>query len=184
MRVLIGTILYLLSYSSLKGQEIHNPYNLSFKELDSSQIINMVDFQGKKVIIAVINASNPDKSLLLKLDSIYRHNGAAIMPIVIPIQDFGSHISEESLLRFCRDTLQLKMPISQISFGGKSNATHQHPLLRWVTTKEYNQHFDYDIKNGNELFILSETGKLFAVLKNTNGSNGSLINKLLTVNAN
>jgi len=49
--------------------------------------------------------------------------------------------------------------------GRKINGTSQHPLLKWVTNKPENGHFEHDVDESGDLFVISETGRLFAVLK-------------------
>src|SRR5690606_24855975 len=106
MKLLFFIFLYLYPASLILGQEASSLYQLSFPGLDSS-IINMVDYQGKKVVIAVCDAGNPDTELLRSLDSLYQNNKNRLMVIAVPVNDFGTAVLQQEIKKIWLDTLQL-----------------------------------------------------------------------------
>lgn len=156
-----------------------NVYQLQFNDLDGG-LINMASFKGKKIIVAEYDAINPDRKQLAALDTLYKKNKNNLIVIAIPVTDFGNSASEGNVKKLWKDTLQLSYFITKVSKAKKSNGNSQHRLFRWITNKNENGHFDYDVDNDGEMFMISENGALFAFIKKKINLTGSLMNKLLT----
>ncbi|HRO46329.1 hypothetical protein [Agriterribacter sp.] len=179
MKLLFYVFLYLYPASLLLGQEASSLYQLSVPVRDSSRSINMVVFQGKKVLVAVCDAYNPDSQLLVQLEDLQRKYQERLAVIVIPINDLAPSSKAVDTMRW--QGLSGNYQVSRFSAGKKSSGSAQHPLLRWVTNKNENRHFDHDIKGGGYLFVISETGRLFAVLKPSMAVNGSVMGNILAM---
>ncbi len=154
-------------------------YQLQLNDVDGG-LISMSSFKGKKIIVAEYDASKPDRNQLLALDTLYKKNKNNLTVIAVPVTDFGSTASEGDIKKLWKDTLQLSYVITKVSKVKKSNGNSQHKLFRWITNKTENGHFDYDVDNDGEMFMISETGALFAFIHKKINLNGSLMNRLLT----
>lgn len=180
MKVLVYIFLFYCPASVLFSQEASSLYKLSFRSLASSPL-NMADYQGKKIIVAGFSATNPDKDVLFSLNQLYEENKEKLVVIVIPVYDSRSHISTRAIRDNWRSHLSLSYILSDPGSSKKLNEEAVHPLLQWVTSKEYNQHFDQRINGDGQAFVISETGRLFAVLTGKAAMNRQTMARILNM---
>ncbi|THU30763.1 hypothetical protein FAM09_29630 [Niastella caeni] len=138
-------------------------YSLSFKDSQNNSV-SLQSFSGKKIVIAVFDAAHPNEEFLKKLDTLYRNNSSTLQVIAVPLLDFGKAISNDRLTALY-NRLQLVFIISQPGNGKKVSGGEQQSILQWVTNKSANKHFDNDVEEPGQLFVIDETGNLFAVMK-------------------
>lgn len=171
----------ILFFAVISNAQNNTVYQLSFDALNNSQgKIAASSFQGKKVLITVFDAGNPDRNLLLSLDTLCRQNKNSLVVIAIPAADYTAAVKNAiSLKKLVTDTLMLSYPVASISKSKKKAGAAQHSLLAWLTNKNQNNHFDADIDKPGEMFVLSEKGKLFARIKEPIPVNGKIMRKLL-----
>lgn len=179
MKVLFYIFLSLYPASLLLGQQASSLYQLSVPLRDSGRSVNMVACQGKKVLIAVCDAREPDMPLLAQLNDLQQKYKDRLEVIVIPVNDLTPSSKAVDANRW--QGIPGSYQVSRLSAGKKSSGKAQHPLLRWVTNQSENRHFDHDIKEGGYLFVISETGRLFAVLKASMTINGSVMGNILAM---
>lgn len=179
MKLFFYIFLYLYPASLLLGQDASSFYQLSVPVRDSSRSINMVAFQGKKVLVAVCDAYEPDTPLLGQLDDLQQKYLDRLMVIVIPVNDLTPSSKAADVNQW--QGISGSYQVSRLSAGKKASGRAQHPLLRWVTNQSENRHFDHDIKGDGYLFVISETGRLFAVLKPSMAVNGSVMANILAM---
>lgn len=169
-KIPFSRILLILFYVLINFIKIHaqnNSYlNYKFQALDNSQI-DISKLGNKKMIIVPFDASNPNRQQLLQLDSLFRKNKSLLNVIAIPSLDFGNALNEGRLKKLLYDTLNLSILIAKISSVKKISGANQQPIMQWLTDKNLNGHFDIDISNPGEIFIISENGKLFARISST-----------------
>jgi len=139
-------------------------YEIQFKSLDKARI-DMSAYKGKKVIIVAFNAVNPDYTQLRSLDTIYQRHKNHVVIIAIPIEEFGKAMPDKNLINLLRDTMNVNYPIAAVSKAHKKQDKEHHPLLQWLTNKSMNGHFDEDVEGNGQMFIINETGILYAVVK-------------------
>ncbi len=179
MKILLHIFLYLYPAALLLGQEASSFYQLSVPVRDSGRSVNMVACQGKKVLVAVCDAFNPDTQLLGQLDDLQQKYLDRLMVIVIPVNDLTPSSKAVDANRW--QGIPGNYQVSGVSAGKKSSGSAQHPLLRWATNQNENRHFDHDIKEDGYLFVISETGRLFAVLKTSMVINRPVMDNILAM---
>ncbi|MBS1918293.1 MAG: hypothetical protein JST87_18650 [Bacteroidetes bacterium] len=153
----------------------------------SGTSISLSTYLGKKTIIAVCSTSSPDTKRLKSLDSLYKTGAGNLAVVIIPVEDFDASQSllagltqlTSVLKKSLVDSLHLSVAITQPVYGKKA-AVNQNSLLQWLTNKSSNAHFDYDLASTNQIFVISEKGRLFAVLE---GANDLINNFSLIMNA-
>jgi glutathione peroxidase len=150
-------IFYSLFTLAFKGD--NDFYTRSFESIDG-KTINMADYKGKRVVIIVINAANPNLNQLRYFDSIVNSN-ASVKVIAVPTEDFGA-ASNLPLIKNLQKSLTLV--ISKPLKVKKNSSQPQHSLFNWLTNTSQNTHFDYDVTSEGQVFIISEKGTLFGVL--------------------
>jgi glutathione peroxidase-family protein len=142
------------------GAQERDLYSIHFKSLDNAEI-SLSAYQGKQILVAEFDASRPDRQFLLSLDSLYQGHGGQLVVIVIPVQDFGTALSAGDLSALMKN-IGVHYLVSESSYAQKAKGNMQHPLLRWVTDKNFNTHFDNDITQEGEIFLFNKKGRVYA----------------------
>lgn len=153
-------------------------YALHCKSLDKEDI-NMSSCKGRKILIVEFNAANPDRKQLRALDTLFRQIRTYLAVVAIPVEDFGKAMPEKNLVKLLRDSLGLDYPIAAISKAKKNTGADQHTLLQWLTDKANNQHFDTDVEEEGQMYVVSETGVLYACIKKSISPTGKILKDLL-----
>lgn len=177
MKILLHLFLYLYPVTILFGQDASSFYQLSVALKDTGRSINMVACQGKKVLVAVCDAYEPDIPLLAQLDELQQKYHDRLVVIVVPLNDLNA--SNKTVDANLLQGIPGNYEVAKLSAGKKSGGSAQHPLLRWVTHQSENRHFNHDIKEGGYLFVISETGRLFAVLKRSGSIEQDIVLRIL-----
>jgi len=173
-KILLFLSVFICSFSAFEK----NIYTLHFKNLDKEDI-SMYSYKGKKILIVEFNAGNPDRKQLRSLDTLFRQLKTYLVVVAIPVEDFGMAMPEKSLVTLLRDSMDLSYPIAAISKAKKDKGTAQHALLQWLTNKANNQHFNTDIEEDGQMYIVSETGVLYASVKKSVSPTGRVFKELL-----
>jgi len=180
---MIKRIIYILLLSSpLLAFSQQALYNIAFRDIQNNEV-SLNSFSGKKVVIAVINGAAPEELFLKKLDTLYRNNSAVLQVIAVPVSDFGTPVSNESLLAIY-NRLNLGFIMTRAGKGKKTNGDHQLSLLQWLTHSDANKRFDNDVEEPGQLFVISETGLLYAVMKSKVSPTGATMNKVISQKVN
>jgi len=154
-------------------------YQLQFKNIEGNNI-DMSSYKGKQIILYEFNAANPDRDQMIELDSLFKSK-SNLMVIAIPVKDFsGTSVSIASLNALLKDSLQLSYPVADLSMAGKTAAAQQHTLLDWVTHVEKNEHFNDDIDDEGYMFVISNTGILYSIMKKEINPTGSVMQEVLS----
>jgi hypothetical protein len=59
----------------------------------------------------------------------------------------------------------------------KDKGERQHPLVRWLTDIKQNQYFDGDVESDLQLYVISESGVLYAIM--AKGVRMAVLNEVL-----
>ena len=133
-------------------------YKIQLQRLDG-KIINTASYQGKKVIIAIVDGETPDLVQLRFLDSLQR-NSLNLEVIGVLTEDFG----KKARLKDVKDsTINMQLTVTK-PLKVKKNKADQHALLTWLTTQKENLHFDIEVQSEGQLFLISGKGTLYSVL--------------------
>jgi len=153
----------LLLSTQVKAQ---TPYGLSFPGING-QTINLEGYAGKKLLVVVLNAAAPDKAHLQMIDSLRNANKDSLSVIGVPVEDFGEPLSDTALSALLKDSFGLHYPIAQTGKGSKTNEEDQQVLLQWLTRVDQNYHFDRDITEDGQTYLINEEGTLFGLFQKT-----------------
>ena len=152
-------------------------YDINLNDIHDNQI-SLNSFAGKKIVVLVVDATNPDEQQLKMLDTLCRDNINVMHAIAIPVSNFGKGKNNERLAAIF-NKLNIAYTVSGISKAKKSDGEGQNKLLRWLTHAELNKHFDKDIEEPGQIFVISETGILYATMKKKILPTGSTMKKIL-----
>lgn len=154
-------IVFITGFFSLFSNE-GSFYDIEIMKPDG-QKISMASFSNKKIIITAISTSNPDYGYLKYLNYLQSQNSSLVI-IAVPAIDFGGEINYERV-KGIRDSLPLNIIITQPGYIKKTKGNSQQILFKWLTRVEENSHFDTDVETTDQLYVISESGVLYAVLQ-------------------
>jgi glutathione peroxidase len=123
-------------------------YSLSVKD-EEGKDFDVRKFQGKKLLIILLN-------------SIYKSVKKGAEFILISTTEFDSkafnYFTRERI-----DSLKLDFPV--VGMGKtKKGSLNQSSLFKFLTDKNQNGKFDIDVEVAWQMFALTESGKLYAVM--------------------
>lgn len=153
-------------------------YNITFQDIKNNQV-SVNSFSGKKIVISVIDASNPNERYLKMLDTLYRNNTTNVQVIAVPAFNFANAISNDSLAAIY-NRLHLGYIISKPAKGKKADGDQQHRLLQWLTHSDSNRHFDNDVEEAGQLYVITENGVLYAAMKSKISPTSATMNKIIS----
>lgn len=171
----LGSIFILFLHDNGEGK---NVYQIQFKSLNKN-IVNMSAFKGKQVLITVFDGSDPSINFLRSLDTLYQLRKDKLEIIAIPLLDIGKGTKKIDPDYLLKVSLSFSYTITDVSYSKKKDVNPQHPLLQWATNKDFNTHFDQEVKQDSEIFIIDKAGDLFARLCTKMHPNGTIMQKIL-----
>lgn len=153
-------VVFITGFFSLFYSDI-NLYDIELIKQDGGKI-SMSAFRNKKIIITAFSTSNPDYGYLKYLGYLHSQYKNLVI-IAIPAIDFGGDISDIKQ-KDIRDSLPENIILTKADKVNKKNGNGQQQLFKWLTNVGENSHFDVDVKRDDQLYIISESGVLYAVL--------------------
>lgn len=136
-------------------------YSLSVKD-EEGKDFDIRKFQGKKLLIVITRKDEPDLSKIMQLNSIYKSVKKGAEFILVSTTEFDSKGSNY----FTKERIDsLKLGFQVIGMGKtKKGSIDQSSLFKFLTDKNLNGKFDIDVEVAWQMFALTESGKLYAVM--------------------
>ncbi len=134
-------------------------YDLKVVALNTTQIINMLDYKGKKILIVNVASEcgyTYQYEDLQKLSIRYRDS---LVVIGFPCNQFGGQEpgTNVQIDSFCRKNYAVTFPLTtKVDVKGEN----QHPVYSWLTQKILNGVGDFEVKWNFNKFLISEKGEL------------------------
>ena len=123
----------------------------------------MASFRNKKILVTTFSTSNPDYGYLKylsNLQGLYKN----LIVIAVPAIDFGGE-SNDVKQNAVRDSLPVNIILIKPARVDKKNGVLQNDLFRWLTDDKENAHFNVDVTRDDQVYVISESGVLYAVLQ-------------------
>jgi len=129
---------------------------------------DMSQLKGQKVVVAAISLETlKNKSTIQFWDSLKAAN-PKIGFILIPAVDVGADSDDSTVMREVTNRTPEKLILSGAGRVKKDSRDKQHPIMQWLTDVKKNRHFDMEVESDVQIYVVSESGELYAVLtKNT-----------------
>jgi glutathione peroxidase len=137
-------------------------YDLDVRTPDGNTI-NMSNYKGQKILIVSVTAENLLTKDLHFWDSLQRTN-APIAVVLIPANDLGKPF-DDSTIEVIKNILSKNLILSASAKVKKAEAQNQDPIFQWLTHSDRNAHFNADVTTNKQIYIVSESGILYAVLE-------------------
>lgn len=161
MKLLLITIFLLTGYTP----NAKDPYHISLSTIEGEKL-DLADWKGRKIIIAAFDAFVPDPAFFQYIDSLQSEEKNTRV-IAFPALDFQGKKNVEKM-QDLKDSLKMKIVIAEPAYIKKESRSKQHPLFSWITNVSQNDHFDIEIEEPNQIFIISPKGTLYACLRPAN----------------
>jgi len=155
---LLSFLLIICAQQSFAQQSI---YDLDLQTIDSNRIM-LNTYTGKKMLIAAISPDNLEKSGLVFLDSIQTRY-PSLQVIIIPSLDYGGDRNKEIMISISKNKLK-KTLVAGADSVSKSSSARQNAVMHWLTHVEENTHFGQDSNTDFQLYLVNESGVLYAAL--------------------
>jgi glutathione peroxidase len=142
----------------------------------------MQDFQGKKILIVVIPVTKTanDSAFLRTIDTVSRNYAQQISVIGVPsIEDGYTSNQLNQLQTYYHSFFGNRVTVTRGMYTRKESGTSQHELFSWLTRKEKNIHFDYDVSGVGQKFFVSEQGELYGVSDPEGRLNSRLMDRMI-----
>jgi len=138
-------------------------YDMDIQLVGSGQPISMYSFANKKILIATISSTSPDTVQLRFLDSL-QTSDTSLSIVAVPVLA-GNNAVNDRFIAELQNRMALDFIITKSARVKKNEGTNQHSLFRWLTNVTGNGHFDADVGDPGQLFIVSRSGVLYSVLE-------------------
>ncbi len=159
MRYLIVLLLFFAGQATAQNKL----YEIEIASVSKEKIL-LKQYEGKKILIATANAEQLAKSRIQFLDSIQKAN-PQLQVIIAPAEEADSSRRKTMLETINSDLASSTVRVLEPSFTSKKDGERQNSLMRFLTTPEENQHFQIDAQGNFQMFIINESGFLFAVIE-------------------
>lgn len=138
-------------------------YDFVVKDIDGKDFL-MSSLKGKKVMVVNVASKCGLTPQYEKLEALYKkYGGDKFVIIGFPANNFLSQEpgTDAEIKSFCTLNYGVSFPImSKISVKGDD----QHPLFKWLTTKDLNGVEDSNVQWNFQKYLIDETGKLVKVI--------------------
>lgn len=151
-------ILALLCSIAAYTADCQGLYDHSFNDINNKNV-HLKDFAGKKLLFIILPVRATD-SLVAQLKNFVESYGDKVKVIGVLSQEDGHLKSGKADI--INSYQKSGILITDVMSSRKGNG--QSPVMKWLTNKSENGHFDVDVKGPGQKFFVNEQGKLYAVL--------------------
>lgn len=150
-------------------------YQLSFKTLNGDSV-QLSSYAGKKVLFIIAPLSQND-SVYNQLISFKNRYGDTVKIIAVLSVEDGYQAANASAIQSLYSGTGIEL--TEAMYTKKTSGSAQSILMRWLTDKNHNNHFDMDAKGIGHKFFVSETGREFAVMPPQTALNAPVIDRIV-----
>ncbi|TAD92948.1 MAG: hypothetical protein EAY75_01510, partial [Bacteroidetes bacterium] len=134
-------------------------YGLTIDSLSRGKI-RMSNFASKITLIWLVDSANLKPAVLAQFDSLCVANQQKVVGLIVPCADGGTLPTDGKIAKLIRDHTTI-VRVAAPGFAKKANGQKQHKLLKWLSHKDDNRHFDFDfIRSTNHVFVINTKGDL------------------------
>lgn len=162
MKLLILSVLFCSqAFSQDTGRS--GIYDLNIQTF-AGDSINMATLQGHKILIVSATANNLQPADMNFWDSVQASN-SPLAVILIPANDMGNIVNDDSAVNAISTNVPGNIILAAGALVKKQEAQDQNPILQWLTQSNENTHFNTDVVTDEQIYVVSESGVLYAVLE-------------------
>jgi len=158
----ISILLFFLIFSIQVNAQTGFQFTLKKIQTDS---IYSFPAGNKKILIVTCNTNNMDWDFLHGIDSLLYSSNNNVDVVLLPLMDFGKVVSDSVFVKLVNVDHQFNFFVSDYLFGRKIYGDKQSYITKWLTDVKLNGHFNIDITEAGQMFLLDERGLLFGVFR-------------------
>jgi glutathione peroxidase-family protein len=158
MKKLIFSLLFPVLFAHL-GQA-QSLSQLAFKKLNGDSV-RVSSFAGKKVLFFIAPLSPSDSNFVQLKAFKERYKDTVQVVCIVSLED-GYKAAHAKGLQAQYD--KMGVVLTEAMYTRKTSGKEQSELMKWLTDRTKNTHFDMDSKGIGHKFFITESGRLFAVL--------------------
>lgn len=133
-------------------------YAHSFTDIDGNEV-SLSTFEGKKILFVNVASECGFTGQYSELEELHKAYGEKVVLIGFPCDQFGGQEpgSEAEIKTFCEKNYGVTfLMTSKIEVKGEG----QHPIYKWLTSKELNGKENSDVSWNFEKYLVDEKGNL------------------------
>lgn len=154
-------ILCFVSFLFLVNSSFAQSFNeLSFKRINGDSVW-LSGFAGKKVVFVVAPLSQTDSNFTPLQNFLNKYKDSVQVIGIVSIED-GYQPSNVIALQSMYNNSGILL--TEGMYTRKGSGANQSALLRWLTDKNNNRHFDMDVRGIGQKFFVTGKGRLYAVM--------------------
>ena len=158
MKKLVGvSIALFMFFLTARSQDF---YGLSFKTITGDSI-TLTTYSGQKLMFFVLPLSQDDQGFAQLQSFKSRYLDSVKIIGVLSIED-GYQSSNAPAIQAMYNNMGIVL--TEGMYTKKSSGVNQSPVMRWLTNKMGNKHFDADSEGIGHKFFVSQGGRLYAVV--------------------
>ena len=171
-------IFFLAIFYSVPALSQSSIYELDIQTI-TGETVSFKAYKGQKILIASVSTDNlQKKGALVFWDSLKAANPKTAM-ILMAAGDMGTAVDSAALNNIKNNTSD-KLVLSGTVQVKKDKGNNQNPVMQWLTDGNKNSHFNADVETDQQIYVISESGVLYAVLGK--GVSPSVIDQVLKQN--
>jgi len=136
-------------------------YGFALKSIDGKDV-SLAEFKGKVLLLVNVASECGNTPQYKDLEALYqKYKDRGLVVLGFPANNFGEQEpgTDAEIKKFCTSTYNVTFPMfSKISVKGED----QHPLYRFITSKETDPEFSGDVKWNFQKYLISRDGKIMA----------------------
>lgn len=136
-------------------------YDVNLNSIDNSSI-NLSQYKGKKILFVNVASKCGFTPQYADLQKLHESYGDELVIIGVPCNQFMNQEpgSNEEIIEFCQKNYGVSFLITE---KVEVKGANQHPLYKWLTTKELNGSTDSKVKWNFQKYLIDEEGKLIGM---------------------
>jgi len=123
-------------------------------------VIDMKNYKGKKMIVYTMGSAS-DFVSVKKLKQLVGGNDSLIA-FIVPVDDFKNSNIGANVKEFLRDSLPKNFIVTGVCSTKSRAVSNGHPLLKWLSNKDQNTHFDFDFNEPGQALFINAKAELYA----------------------
>lgn len=153
-------------------------YDIPLESING-EAVNLSNYKGRKVMFIILYANMNDSGKVNQLNAFAGKNGGKVQVIGIPPSDHG-FVEGSEIERVYKKINGTNVKIIRPMKVKKSAGPGQSALTRWLTDRNFNRHFNQDVKAPGQKFFIDEKGELYAVLGDDISLTGGVIDRVVS----
>lgn len=177
MKILLLMLVTLLIHGMAAAQS--SIYVQPVRDIDGKSI-QLANYSTKKIMFILLSVNDADVAFTDQLLRFQERWDDSIHVIgIIVMEDGYTAEQKEELKALYAPHMKAGLVLTEELYVRKESDMLQSPLVRWLTNKHINLHFNEDADEVGTKFFVSQAGELYAVLGADIALDAPLINKVV-----